>query len=96
MGPSGHFTRMWTRCGRCELFGTGCHVIGTCCIFGRAPRTNETLPDFREWCRVTRHPRVDGLSTDTREMGRHSLVSEHRYTTTLGLRDLGLGHGHKV
>ena len=25
---------------------------------GRAPRTNETLPDFREWCRVTRHPRV--------------------------------------
>ena len=25
---------------------------------GRAPRTKETLPDFREWCRVTRHPRV--------------------------------------
>ena len=24
MGPSGHFTRMWTRYGRCELFGTGC------------------------------------------------------------------------
>ena len=20
---------------------------------GRAPRTKETLPDFREWCRVT-------------------------------------------
>ena len=30
--------------------GTGCHVIGTCCILGRAPRTKETLPDFREWC----------------------------------------------
>ena len=25
---------------------------------GRAPRTKETLLDFREWCRVTRHPRV--------------------------------------
>ena len=28
------------------------------CTFGRAPRTKETLPDFREWCLVTRHPRV--------------------------------------
>ena len=25
---------------------------------GRAPRTKKTLPDFREWCRVTRHPRI--------------------------------------
>ena len=25
---------------------------------GRAPRTRETLPDFREPCRVTRHSRV--------------------------------------
>ena len=23
---------------------------------GRAPCTRETLPDFHEWCRVTRHP----------------------------------------
>ena len=23
MGLSGHFTRMWTWCGRCELFGAG-------------------------------------------------------------------------
>ena len=28
------------------------------CTLGRAPRTKETLPDFREWCRVTRHPRL--------------------------------------
>ena len=56
MGPSGHFTRMWTQCGRCELFETGCNVIGTCCILGRASRTKETLPNFCEWCRVTRHP----------------------------------------
>ena len=31
---------------------------------GRAPRTKETLPDFREKCPVTQHsrafPRVDG------------------------------------
>ena len=25
---------------------------------GRTPLTKETLPNFREWCRVTRHPRV--------------------------------------
>ena len=25
---------------------------------GRAPRTKETLPDFSEWCRVTRRPRI--------------------------------------
>ena len=40
---------------------------------GRAPRTKETLPDFREKCRVTRHsrvfPRVDGYSTDPRDRG---------------------------
>ena len=39
-------------------------VIYRLCIPGRAPRTKETLPDFREKCRVTRHlrvfPRVDG------------------------------------
>ena len=43
-------------------------LIGTCYIqvmyLGRAFRTNETLPDFREKCRVSRHsrvfPRVDG------------------------------------
>ena len=33
-------------------------IIGTGCTLGRASRTNETLPDFRELCRVTRHPRV--------------------------------------
>ena len=25
-------------------------------FLGRAPRIRETLPDFHEWCRVTRHP----------------------------------------
>ena len=42
------------------------HVIdvGTCVVLDSAPCTKETLPDFREKCRVTRHsrvfPRVDG------------------------------------
>ena len=26
--------------------------VGTGCTFGRAPRTKETLPNFREWYRV--------------------------------------------
>ena len=61
MGPSDHFYSfslymdpVWSLL----IVGTGCHVIGTCCILGRAPRTKETLPDFLEWCRVTRHPRI--------------------------------------
>ena len=28
------------------------------CSMGRAPHTKETLPNFHEWCRVNRHPRV--------------------------------------
>ena len=31
------------------------NLLGQVCTLGRAPRTKETLPDFREWCRVTRH-----------------------------------------
>ena len=38
--------------------------IGTDLYLGRAPRTEETLPNFCEKCWVTRHsrvfPRVDG------------------------------------
>ena len=38
--------------------------VGTGLFLGRASRTKETLPDFRERGRVTRHsrvfPRVDG------------------------------------
>ena len=52
---------------------TGCHVIGVGYILGRAPRIKETLPDFREWCRVTRHALVfrglTGCRRDPREWG---------------------------
>ena len=34
------------------------NLLGQVCTLGRAPRTKETLPDFRERCRVTRHSRV--------------------------------------
>ena len=38
--------------------------------FGRAPRTKETLPNFREKCRVTRHSRVfRGLTGSQRTPG---------------------------
>ena len=43
------------------VYGPGVVVVNCwdrLCTLGRAPRTKETLPDFREWCRVTRHPRV--------------------------------------
>ena len=51
MGPSGRFTHVIV----ILMFGTDyIHIL----YFGRAPRTTETLPDFREKCRVTRHSRV--------------------------------------
>ena len=37
------------------LIGTGYIQV---MYLGRAPRTKETLPDFHEWRRVTRHPVV--------------------------------------
>ena len=50
------------------------------CTLGRAPCTKETLPDFREWCWVTRHPQVfrglTGCQRSPRERGvteRHDL-----------------------
>ena len=56
---------------------------------GRAPRTKETLPNFLKWRRVTRHPLLfRGLTGSQRTpvLGRHSLVSELRYTNTYGAR----------
>ena len=34
------------------------NLLGQVCTLDRAPRTNDTLPDFRERCRVTRHSQV--------------------------------------
>ena len=39
-------------CGPCVVI---VNLLGHVCTLGRAPRTKETLPDFHERCRVTRH-----------------------------------------
>ena len=49
------------------LFGTGFMQI---LYLGRASRTKETLPNFHEECRVTRHSRVfRGLTDSQRTPG---------------------------
>ena len=56
-------------CGPCVVI---LNCLGQVCTLGKAPHTKKTLPDFREWCQVTRHsrvPRVDRLSTAPRFWG---------------------------
>ena len=55
MGPSG---RIGYILDYIALFGTGYAGFRQVLYLGRAPRTKETLPDFREKCRVTRHSLV--------------------------------------
>ena len=55
MGPSG---RIGYILDYIALFGTRYVGFRQVLYLGRAPRTKETLPDFREKCRVTRHTRV--------------------------------------
>ena len=52
MGPSG---RIGYILDYIALFGIGYAGFRQILYLGRAPRTKETLPDFREKCRVTRH-----------------------------------------
>ena len=48
---------------------------------GRAPRTKETLPDFREKCWVTRHSRVfRGLTGSQRTPGFWGVTYNHIIT----------------
>ena len=52
-------------------------MIGTSCTLGRAPRTKETLPDFHEWCHITRHPRIfRGLTGCQRTPGKWGVTSD--------------------
>ena len=63
MGPSGCFTHVIV----ILMFGTGYMQV---LYLGRAPRINETLPDFCEKCRVTRHSQVfRGLTGSQRTLG---------------------------
>ena len=62
MGPS-HFTHVIV----ILMFGTGYMQV---LYLSRVPGTKETLPDFREKCRVTRHSRVfRGLTGSQRTLG---------------------------
>ena len=60
---------------------------------GKAPRTKETLPDFREKCRVTRHSRVfRGLTGSQRTPGFWGVTAWYQ---SLGIRiprELGFGY----
>ena len=47
---------------------------------GRATHTKETLPDFHEWCRVTRHPLVfRGLTGSQRTPGNWGVTRAHPF-----------------
>ena len=63
------------------------------CIPGRAPCIKETLPDFHEWRRVTRHPLVfRGLTGNQRTPGVWSVIAWYQ---SLGIRiprELGFGY----
>ena len=89
MGPSGRFTHVIV----ILMFGTGYMQV---LYLGRAPRTKETLPNFREKCRVTRHSRVfRGLTGSQRTLGFSGVTAWYQ---SIGIRlpracgDLGLGH----
>ena len=60
---------------------------------GRAPRIKETMPDFREECRVTRHSRVfRGLTVGQRTPGFWGVIA---WYPSLGIRipkELGFGY----
>ena len=63
MGPSGRFIHVIV----ILMFETSYMQV---LYLGRAPRTKETLPDFLEKCRVTRHSRVfRGLTGSQRTPG---------------------------
>ena len=75
------------------MFGTSYIQV---LYLGRAPRTKETLPDFREKCRVTRHSRVfRGLTGNQRTPGFWGAIAWYK---SLSIQipkawgNLGLGH----
>ena len=86
MGPSGRFTHIIV----ILMFGTSYMQV---LYLGRAPRTKETLPDFREKCRVTRHSRVfRGLTGSQRTLGFWGVTAWYQ---SLGIRiprELGFGY----
>ena len=90
MGPSGCIGYILDYI---ALFWTGYAGFRQVLYLGRAPRTKETLPDFREKCRVTRHLRVfRGLTGCQRTPGIWGVTAWYQ---SLGIRlpmELGFGH----
>ena len=86
MGPSGHFTHViiyWT------IWDKYMQVL----YLGRAPRTKETLPDFRKKCRVTRHSRVFyGLTGSQRTPGFWGVIAWYQSVGIRIPRELGFGY----
>ena len=79
------------------------NCLGQVLYLGRAPRTKETLSDFPEWCRVTRHPRLFrgltgrqrtpgfGASQELLESHGNAVEDEHHVSSTYK-RPVGEGH----
>ena len=63
-------------CGPCVVI---VNLVGQVCTLGRAPHTKETLPDFHEWCRVTRHPQIFRKLTDCQRTPREWGITGHMY-----------------
>ena len=63
------------------------NCLGQVLYLGRAPRTKEILPYFREsrigYLTFTSFPRVDGLSTNTTVLGRHNFFEDLSVKKTL-------------
>ena len=70
-------------------------IIGIGYTLGRAPRTKETLPDFREWCQVTRHSRVFRGLTGCQRTPRIWGVTNSLYDLLRLGGCLSTGHGLK-
>ena len=67
MGPRGRFYPHLYHCDYIGLLGTGFMQV---LYLGRAPCTNETLPNFLKWRRVTQHALVfRGLTGSQRTPG---------------------------
>ena len=74
MGPSGRFTHIYVIL----------NCLGQVLLLGRAPRTKETLLDFRDQCRFTRRSRVfRGLTGSQRTPGIWGVTAWYQ---SLGIR----------
>ena len=90
MGPSG---RIGYILDYIALFGTGYAGFRQVLYLGRAPRTKETLPDFREKCRVIRHTRVfRWLTSSQRTPGFWGITAWYQSIGIRIPRELGFGY----